>query len=221
MNWQRLAWVLGIWMCCVAQATVAADNDTAVATERARIKAEQAAVRSRFARDEAACYQRFAVNDCLQEAKARQREALNGLRRQEIALNDVERKKKSEERIRRLEEKAKDARLVPGSTLPEGSQAVPTGPAPTTAKGGRARADKDRRVAVEMAPRQAKPRKAPRPRLDGKPPGAADTDTKPAAGRAGPTPLEREQARQERASRRDKALAERKKPPANPLPVPP
>ncbi len=219
MNWQRFDWVLGAWIFCVALSAVAADHDTDVATERARIKVEQAQVQSRFAREEAACYQRFAVNDCLQEARAHQRAALNDLRRQEIALNDVERKRKGEERIRRLNEKAAVSRPMP--TAPDGvQQAAPAEPPPASSKSERTQAKKEKRVAVELAPHPAKVRKTPKPRSESKPPGTPDVSAPPATGTKAPTQAEREQARQERVQRRDKALADRTKPPASPLPVP-
>ncbi len=221
MNWQRFDGVLGAWIFCVALSAVAAEHDTDLATERARMKAEQAQVQSRFAREEAACYQRFAVNDCLQEARARQRAALNDLRRQEIALNDAERKRKGEERIRRLNEKAAVSRPVPAPAAPDGlQQTVPAEPPPASSKSGRTQAKKDQRVAVELAPRPAKVRKAPKPRPESKPPGTPDVSAPPATGAKAPTQAEREQARQERVQRRDKALAERTQPPASPLPVP-
>ena len=215
MKRQRFAWILGAWICCVVPGVVAADNDVAVVTERARIKAEQTQVQLRFAREEAVCYQRFAVNDCLQEAKARQRGALNELRRQEVALTDAERKRKGEEQIRRLNEKAA-SRPAPVPTAVDGSQqAVPGEQAPTSAKSGGAQAKTNKRVAVELAPRAPKPRPGP------KPPGTPDVGAPPATGTTTtPTPLKREQVQQERSLRRDKALAERTKPPANPLPVP-
>ncbi len=72
--------------------------------ERARIAAEQDALQRRWIDQERACYQRFAVNDCLRQAHRQQREAQADLRRQEIVINDEERKRKGASRLRQLEQ---------------------------------------------------------------------------------------------------------------------
>jgi hypothetical protein len=74
--------------------------------ERERIPRERAAVEARFASQEVACYQRFAVNDCLNQAKVTKREALADLRRQEVSLNNAERKRKGAEQVQRMEDKS-------------------------------------------------------------------------------------------------------------------
>lgn len=73
--------------------------------ERTRIAAQRKDVEARYAGEQAACYKRFAVHDCLQESRVRRREELADLRRQEISLNDAERKKKGAEQVRKVEEK--------------------------------------------------------------------------------------------------------------------
>ncbi|MBC7376388.1 MAG: hypothetical protein H7346_03005 [Burkholderiaceae bacterium] len=74
--------------------------------ERARIASERAAVDARFLVEEKACYKKFSVNDCLNEARGRQRESLADLRRQDLSLNDAERKRRAADEMRKLEEKA-------------------------------------------------------------------------------------------------------------------
>ncbi len=83
----------------------AQEPDAAVA-ERARIAVERADVQARFAQDEKACYQRFAVNSCIDDAKARRRNVLTGLRRTEIELNDAERQRRGAAKLREIEERA-------------------------------------------------------------------------------------------------------------------
>ncbi|MDB5848938.1 MAG: hypothetical protein JWP29_2690 [Rhodoferax sp.] len=78
-----------------------------VDAERSRIDAERKEVEARFKREEAVCYQKFAVNDCINKSSAVRRVALADLRRQEISLNDAERKRKGAEQVQRMEEKEK------------------------------------------------------------------------------------------------------------------
>ena len=61
-------------------------------TEKAQIAAERARLEAGFKAEEAACYRRFLVNACLEEIRPRRAEAMAELRRQEIVLNDAERK---------------------------------------------------------------------------------------------------------------------------------
>lgn len=73
--------------------------------ERQRIDRERNAEMDRQRQVEAACYQKFMVNDCLLESRVRHREVLADLKRQEINLNDRERRLRSSEQLRRIEEK--------------------------------------------------------------------------------------------------------------------
>lgn len=83
-----------------------AQDEPRVAAERARIKAERASAETSFHAEERACYGKFAVNDCVNAAKARRRAVVTPLQRQEIALNDAERRRKAAERSREGEERA-------------------------------------------------------------------------------------------------------------------
>lgn len=208
----------GILACCVAWSAAAAESEATAASGRARIKDEQAQIRSRAATEEAACYQRFAVNDCLQAVRARQRQALGELRREEVALNDAERRNKSAERQRRLEEKekAREARIAqtPG-------QAASDAPVAATIGSERGDARKKRRVALKIAPHEPRVPKATKPRRPSSRPDSTGGRIEPAQVQSGSTLQERERARQARALRRDKALANPTKIPAKPLPVPP
>jgi colicin import membrane protein len=83
-----------------------AQDEAAVAAQRARIKSERNQVEAEFGARQKQCYAKFAVNDCLNAAKSQRREKLADLRRQEISLNDAERKRKAAERSGSLEERA-------------------------------------------------------------------------------------------------------------------
>ena len=76
-----------------------------IGTQRAAISAERSRLEKGFLLEDAACYKRFAVNNCLGNVNARRRQLMEDLRRQEILLNDEERKIKGAEQIRRTEEK--------------------------------------------------------------------------------------------------------------------
>lgn len=83
-----------------AQAQITAD------AERLRIGTERARLESSFTLEDTACYKKFLVNNCLDEVKVRRREALADLRRQEVSLDDQERKIKGAAQIQKTEDKA-------------------------------------------------------------------------------------------------------------------
>ena len=74
-------------------------------TEKARIAAERARLEAGFKAEEAACYRRFLVNACLEDIRPRQAMAMAELRRQEISINEAERKAKGADQIQKIEEK--------------------------------------------------------------------------------------------------------------------
>jgi len=77
-----------------------------VDAERARISADRASLEAGFLAEDAACYKKFAVNRCLGDVNTKRREAMADLRRQEILLNDEERRVRGIAQIRKLEEKS-------------------------------------------------------------------------------------------------------------------
>lgn len=82
-----------------------------VESERSRIQAERAREEARYQAEEAACNARFAVTDCIRQVRVHRREALDKLRRQELVLNDAERKRKALEQIERSKEKSSAQRM--------------------------------------------------------------------------------------------------------------
>ncbi|WP_341904616.1 hypothetical protein [Polaromonas sp. YR568] len=74
--------------------------------ERSRIAADRARLEAGFLAEDAACYKRFAVNNCLAEVNVRRREAMADLRRQDIELNDLDRRARAAEQLRKTEEKS-------------------------------------------------------------------------------------------------------------------
>lgn len=78
--------------------------------ERERIRRTRANEQARFALLEARCYERFAVNDCLAKLRSHKRELMGDLRRQEISLNDAQRKRRATEQLLRSDERASRTR---------------------------------------------------------------------------------------------------------------
>jgi hypothetical protein len=74
--------------------------------EHSRIQTERSQEEARFGQEEVACYSRFSVNDCLSDVRVHRREVLSRLRRQELSLNEAERKKKALEQLERINEKS-------------------------------------------------------------------------------------------------------------------
>jgi colicin import membrane protein len=79
--------------------------------ERSRIQSERTREEALNVKEEAACYARFAVTNCLGQVRVRRREVLDKLRRQEIAINDAERKKKGLEQIEQIRKNSSPQRL--------------------------------------------------------------------------------------------------------------
>lgn len=96
-----------------AQIALVAGQDPVASLEerRARISAERARLETSFSAEDAACYERFAVNSCLGKIDTRRRQAMAELRRQEISLNDEERKNRGEEQLRKTQEKSSPENL--------------------------------------------------------------------------------------------------------------
>lgn len=110
----KLLW-MGLLLCASPWATAqmpapAAANPAAPAfsidAERSRIASDRARLEAGFLAEDAACYKRFAVNNCLAEVSGRRREAMADLRRQDIELNDLERRGRAADQLRKTEEKS-------------------------------------------------------------------------------------------------------------------
>ena len=79
--------------------------------ERARIGADRNTLEIDFGKESATCHKTFFVNGCLDEVSARRRDALADLRRQEVFLNEQERKLKGAEKVQKTGEKLGSERL--------------------------------------------------------------------------------------------------------------
>lgn len=86
----------------------AADLDA----ERDRLAKERQTMEATYESDRRACYKKFAVQGCLEDSRARRRVTNDDLRRQEAALNDIERQRRGADEQKKLDEKAADARAA-------------------------------------------------------------------------------------------------------------
>lgn len=75
------------------------------ARQQTRIAGERAELLRAYEAQRAACYQKLVVNDCLAQARDAHNEQMNDLKRQEVALNDVQRKRKAADRLRAIDER--------------------------------------------------------------------------------------------------------------------
>jgi len=178
------------------------DAQRLLAQERARIAAQRQAADSRYTQAEAACYARFAVNDCLNEARAARRETLADLRRQEVSLNDDERRRKGAAQRQRIDE-----RLSPEIRQRAAQQRA------RILQDAVVRQERGAGAAREPAPPAALPTDA----AAGTAPRAAKPAPHASAVRQRQEKLQEAKARKERLEKR---RLERTKPLAKPLPVP-
>lgn len=73
--------------------------------QRREVQASQDAARKAYSEQEYVCWQRFAVNGCLHKARVKRRAQLDVLRDQELQLNQIERDRRTQERLRAIDEK--------------------------------------------------------------------------------------------------------------------
>ena len=78
-------------------------------TERARVASARSAAESQFTEDERTCWRRFAVNDCIRKARQVRRAIIDRLQQEDLALNAVERNRRTAQRMETLENKRQDA----------------------------------------------------------------------------------------------------------------
>lgn len=176
------------------------------AAEKARIAAQRVQAEEVFRAEEKACYGKFAVNDCVDAARAKRREVLAGLRKQEIALDDAERRRKAAARLRDIEERS--------------SRENQPGQAEQRAKALADQRDREARAAEKAAERAAREsRPEPAARDKGKRESTGEQRSEEAARNRKQHEQRLAQA-QERKAKYEKRLAERKKNAAPPLPIP-
>lgn len=198
--------------------TPVADGKTAggldVASERARIAGERAALNQREMQERAACYQKFAVQGCLTDSQRRKRVETDQLKRQESQLNDAERKRRGALELDRLEAQPKQRSA---DALAEQAE-----------RAHQAEQQRDQRATAAQASRDSAAAAAPGQvrQLEGKQRAFADKQADQAR-RAAEAPMQRkrlELKRQQSAEHQanlERKNAQRTKPPSAGLPTPP
>lgn len=74
--------------------------------ERLRIERARTQLQAEAELANAACYQKFAVFDCQRNIRVKNRRVLDELRRQELGLNDLERRAKANDALDKIKEKS-------------------------------------------------------------------------------------------------------------------
>lgn len=74
--------------------------------ERQRISAERVQQEAVLLRQDRACYERFAVNRCLAKVNAVRRVIMADLRRQEVLLNEEERRARGADQLQKIDDKS-------------------------------------------------------------------------------------------------------------------
>jgi colicin import membrane protein len=192
----------------------AATGNADFEAERSRLAAERAAIEARFDKERAACYQKFAVEDCLRDSRKRRRAETDHIKRQESAINDIERQRRGAAELEKLDQKAATRR--PQDT-PEKQEEARKG-----------QQDREQRAADHAASRAATAAEADerRRQFEAKQKAQADEQAKAAQRRAeAPAAVERFESKQQKAAEhrasRERQNAERTKPRGAPLPTPP
>lgn len=210
--------MLALFMLAASQLTWAAAS-----ADKKRVAAARAQADADLAAQEAECQQRFAVTPCILEAREKHRAIVEPLRRDELVIDERERKQRGADRLEHLKRKAEAAReaasaaaAAPTTSAPDSG---PTTGAPALPIRSRLR-----------SPSASSPPEAGAASTVEQTPEEAQTRRAHASKRLGPAPdpraVQRAEARVKQAEeRRARVLsrnAERdaKNPPAAPLPVP-
>lgn len=196
--------------------------------ERERIKNERTNATQNLAQQRQACYQKLAVTPCLNEARDQHNEKMRDLKRQEVSLNDMQRKRAAADRV-----KALDERNSPEAQLKRTQE---RGKAIEAAKRrDESRAQKQASREAKLAEAEKAPQAAQEPQSESLAPAPQGKPRQPPAEKVAPAQrpgqAEKMERNRQQAAAREKELAERrakaaereakrKKKPAAGLPVP-
>ena len=110
MKIERLLWALLLLALELRAQGIEVENVPLVSApfqanaERLVIQTQRTQYETAYRQSEAICYARFAVSDCLRDARTIRRLAMDELRRQEVLLNDQERRAKAVQELDRIQE---------------------------------------------------------------------------------------------------------------------
>ncbi len=101
--------IINIALCAVsisARAQNGSENlQLAEQIERQRISSERAVLLTQQEQQRQDCYQKLAVSPCLNEVRDQHNGKMQDLKRQEVALSDVQRKRKAADRLRAVDDR--------------------------------------------------------------------------------------------------------------------
>jgi colicin import membrane protein len=196
--------------------------------ERTRIKSERAKLNESLAQQRQACYQKLAVTPCLNEARDQNNEKMRDLKRQEVALNDVQRKRAAADRVKALDERnSPEAQLKRAQDRGKAMDAA--------AKREESRAERQASREAKQAQAANVPQAAKEPKPEGASPAPQGKPRQQPAAKLAPEQRPGQAAKMEKSRRqaaeREKAAemrraealqreAKRKKPAAAALPIP-
>ncbi|HXD41284.1 MAG TPA: hypothetical protein VN649_12015 [Ramlibacter sp.] len=204
-------------------------DDQSASAQRARIAAERSDAEAAFSAQEKACYGKFAVNDCLKAAKAHRRAVLADLRRQEISVNNAQRKRNAAEHLRAIEERSAPEKLQQDAQRRTNAIETQRDREAAAAQKAAERSSKAQEAAERAARKEGDrsnassgPKASDQDRAQSRQAQAAAARSRRAE-EAAQNVKRREQKQLEAEDRQagvDQRLAERKKPKAQPLPAP-
>ncbi len=207
-------------VCLTALSTLAGAQTVApespqvdIAAERARISAERVSAEAGFLTEDTACYKKFFVNSCLNKVNTKRRAMIAELRRQEILLNDEERKLKGADQIRKTEEK-----LLPEKQQ-EAADRRTKALEDTQSRLNREKSQQQNRATVQAGEKAALEATAQRLK-DNQAKARARTDKQAAAAEEAKKFNDRQKEAQERRAQHDADQLKLAKPPAKSLPLP-
>ncbi|MBC7995623.1 MAG: hypothetical protein H7Z15_20530 [Rhizobacter sp.] len=102
------------------------------AAQREALKQQRTAIEAQHAQREEACRKQFVVTPCLEKVRVDKQEALEGVRIQELALEEAQRRQRAEAQAQRVADKAKEAQAR--DNTPVAAPKVPKAPQVRAAK---------------------------------------------------------------------------------------
>jgi hypothetical protein len=229
---QRLYTIFLIALCAYSMQAAAqnasqkAEETAEQRVERERIVRERTELTQNLEKNRQACYQKLAATPCLNEARDTHNEKMRDLKRQEVALNDAQRKRAAADRLQAIDERnspkaqqkiaEQRGRALAASERREASQKLRES-SRAAKQAAAAKFPAATAPAEVAAPSKPTPQGKPRTPPQGKQAKAPNADQ---IERNRQQAAQREQALAERRAKAQDREAKRKKPAAKPLPLP-
>jgi len=106
-----LSMLLVYTVCAFAQKGTGTFSPLEIESERSHIQEERLREESQYQTEEAACYKKFVVTDCIRQLRVQRRAVLDKLRKRELLINDAERQRKAQEQLNQIKDKSSEQRL--------------------------------------------------------------------------------------------------------------